>query len=242
MESIAVAFSYLPGCGFRYKLLDYPEPVCTCRGRIYSHTFPQHLTRALVFPTDATWQQLPSSGASGLTFSAGLHRVWAPLAVGAAVGVVADPARPSWPPHMPSSSTAAPTFRAVPVASVPCVSPGACACVSASLAVWSAPSPSMLAIRVCEPASACHRMVLVCPNVESDSEDDLCLCDDPRSSCCGAPALVLPGGSNSEDEVWLCLDPFLACLWAATYTCSVLWDREAGAVSVKRDSRLICFP
>jgi hypothetical protein len=49
----------------------------------------------------------------------------------------------------------------------------------------------------------------MCPGVESDEVDEVCLRDDPQSLPQGEPVVVWPGGSDSEDEVQLCRDPVL---------------------------------
>jgi hypothetical protein len=110
-------------------------------------------------------------------------------------------------------------------ACVALASPGACACASATPALLSAPSASILRhsyqLPVFVATPACRHVLLVCPSVGSASEANVWLCDDLRPLRCGESVLVLFGGSlvDSEDEVWLrsSVDPALILImpWRA---------------------------
>jgi hypothetical protein len=94
----------------------------------------------------------------------------------------------SWPPHRPCVASAAPPSLAAPVTPA---SPVACTCASATTAVLSALHPPWVTrlLPVSAPASACHRVVMVCPITGSDSEN-VGLHNDPRSLCRAASVSV----------------------------------------------------
>jgi hypothetical protein len=202
-----------------------------------------HLPRAccmqlLLLPSDAPWPPgLPSSGVVGPLNAADLNSVYALPAGGAAPQAIDSPAPPSHhlacrvvpllprtrrqlSPHLPFVPPASLLLLLMRVPLLPCgVAP---------------PTPSLLApsclLPICATASACWRVVPACPSIGSDSEDEVCRCDDPRSMCRGSAAVVLPGSLDSDDEVWLCHDPVLARLQSASPSLppqgSLVWHQK----------------
>jgi hypothetical protein len=148
--------------------------------------------RALLFLTAATWPPPPRQGLPDLR-SLQASIVCAPPPVGAVPSSSAPIVLLGHLPHL-----------VLPL-SVPCDTPvSAGACASAAPAVLSAPSPSPLGPSCLLPMCTCvhlqvhrcHCVAIVCPNVGSDFEDQVCMPDDPQVLGRGVSAVGLRGGSD----------------------------------------------